>query len=65
MGRQADGHGEGIGMMREQAVIKAAGAEVPVLALSEPGFWVLVAMATAVLIFWIWSRKSSGPDRAA
>ena len=45
-------------MIREQATIRAAGAEVPLLALSEPGFWVLVIIAAGIAVYWI--RRGRG-----
>lgn len=44
-------------MTPEQAVIKAGGAELPLLALDHPGFWVLCLFAAGMFVYWINRRK--------
>lgn len=39
-------------MTREQTVIRTGDTEIPIRAFDEPGFWVLVALAAALFVWW-------------
>jgi hypothetical protein len=44
-------------MIREQTTLKIAGSEIPMLALDDWKFWLLVMIATGLCGLWIWRKK--------